>query len=62
MIDGPICHQPLHGEPKKEIPIKLVEREREPEEMEPDDDGQDEPEQDNRPRSDDEVKNEYGTL
>jgi len=45
--------------------VKLVERE--PEELDPDDDGggkddYDEPEQDNRPRSDEEVKSEFGTL
>jgi tetratricopeptide (TPR) repeat protein len=60
----PICHQPLHGKPVKELPVKL-ERQREPEEMEPDDDDSsqdDEPQQDNRPRSDEEVRNEYSTL
>ena len=50
----PICHLPLHGQ-KKEEP-----RQMEPEELPSED--YDEPQDEYRPKSDDDVKSEFGTL
>jgi hypothetical protein len=52
----PICHQPLHG-PKKDPP-----RPREPEELPVEENNNDPSEDEYHPRSDDDVKNEFGTL
>jgi hypothetical protein len=65
----PICHQPLHGEPRRERPRKEPERHREPEELEPedesrgeDDGGEGEEPEETGPKSDEEIKSEYGRL